>query len=621
MPRSARHASRTESAEPDTLANDTASAGSGNRAPSRRSRLGGRGPELADSTAETDDNSRHGQAPRRSARHGKASLAPDEPRVESSTGNGLMPRRSSRMSNSALFKRPVEPAEPPVKIRYPNRGPHHCSRCGDTGHHSNSRKCPGLRPQESTTSADVNIETGAKTPAEPASTSASAADNEPPSSAADNEPAAESSTEPAATSSAPDREQEPAPTQPSFRPSRSTAREASSRKRPAQSDAEGEDGSNARAKRAATDSRSRGPEADAEPEGVEVVLERKASAASGGRVANGAQESAESEEERAEKARQAKGAPAAGLAAGIASHFGGMLTAEEADQSKTTPNEADRLRFRLAKEKAEPPKTKDRPEPADGCEEEEAFVLPDPPAKIESIHFGDFIIDTWYTAPYPEEYAQEGTTGSPEKPLSDLGLLSYRSYWKTAVFTRMLTFKNADEVSVDGTTGMTADDVISTLEINGILRQVPEDELPPDDTSATADAAADRRPPSASSPDRRRPRSRYKLVVDRAAVSAWVRKQEAKGYIKVDPERLRWSPYIAHGAAAAQPPSPQPPPPPPPSTAAARARVGGTPRGRRDAGRGRIGVLSRRRPRAPSSERGAPGPPFAAAAANCDPRC
>ncbi|ODQ48289.1 hypothetical protein PICMEDRAFT_24616, partial [Pichia membranifaciens NRRL Y-2026] len=103
--------------------------------------------------------------------------------------------------------------------------------------------------------------------------------------------------------------------------------------------------------------------------------------------------------------------------------------------------------------------------------------------------FGNFLIDFSYLLS-----KREFKLGTPEKPLSDLGLLSYRSYWKLSVIREVykllfnneeqLIFKKTDtdikdphlkvfSVSIDdlsNLTGMLHDDVIVALEqLNSLI--------------------------------------------------------------------------------------------------------------------------------------------------------
>jgi histone acetyltransferase MYST1 len=67
----------------------------------------------------------------------------------------------------------------------------------------------------------------------------------------------------------------------------------------------------------------------------------------------------------------------------------------------------------------------------------------------------------------------EGKTGSPEKPLSDLGKISYRSYWAYVIGEALLDTYNDSKITIveiQRLTGIKYDDVLSTLHAMGLLK-------------------------------------------------------------------------------------------------------------------------------------------------------
>lgn len=93
-----------------------------------------------------------------------------------------------------------------------------------------------------------------------------------------------------------------------------------------------------------------------------------------------------------------------------------------------------------------------------------ACILTFPPYQRHG--YGKFLISLSY-----ELSKVEGKVGSPEKPLSDLGKLSYRSYWKFILFK--LLNENGAQIhlkTISAMTGIKIEDLISTLQSLGLIK-------------------------------------------------------------------------------------------------------------------------------------------------------
>jgi histone acetyltransferase MYST1 len=98
-----------------------------------------------------------------------------------------------------------------------------------------------------------------------------------------------------------------------------------------------------------------------------------------------------------------------------------------------------------------------------------ACILTFPSAQRQG--FGRFLIQFSYELSKKEE-----KVGSPEKPLSDLGAVSYRSYWASTLLTVLKAFPG-QSISVMDLTRMTSilsDDVITTLQMLDLLQYSEE---------------------------------------------------------------------------------------------------------------------------------------------------
>ncbi|KAJ5585560.1 uncharacterized protein N7459_005360 [Penicillium hispanicum] len=335
--------------------------------------------------------------------------------------------------------------------------------------------------------------------------------------------------------------------------------------------------------------------------------------------------------------------------------YGGILTEAEADTSKTLPTQLDREKFELARQKAEEEwQRKIREAELNGEATPTASQkVSGPPSKIKYINFGGYEIETWYAAPYPEEYSRnrvlyicefclkymnsdyvawrhklkcpakhppgdeiyrdgsisifevdgrknpvycqnlcllaklflgsktlyydvepflfyvmseyddlgchfvgyfskekrpssannvsciltlpihqrkgygnllidfsylltriEGKNGSPEKPLSDMGLVSYRNYWRLILSYQLRDLKTPVSIGdLSDRTGMTADDIVSALEG---LRALVRDPIT----------------------------KTYAFRLDNKYYEEVINNWESKGYIQLNPDALLWTPYI-----------------------------------------------------------------------------
>jgi histone acetyltransferase MYST1 len=96
-----------------------------------------------------------------------------------------------------------------------------------------------------------------------------------------------------------------------------------------------------------------------------------------------------------------------------------------------------------------------------------ACILTFPPYQRKG--YGKFLISVSY-----ELTKRESTTGSPEKPLSDLGKISYRSYWAYVILRYLQQCQTSQDkltvLDIGRNTGIRTEDTLSTLHSLNLIK-------------------------------------------------------------------------------------------------------------------------------------------------------
>lgn len=126
--------------------------------------------------------------------------------------------------------------------------------------------------------------------------------------------------------------------------------------------------------------------------------------------------------------------------------------------------------------------------------------------------YGQYLIEFSYLLTRVEK-----KTGSPEKPLSDMGLVSYRKYWRLVLCEELLeqhgNVSSLSISSISDRTGMTPDDIVSALEGMRALVRDPVTK-------------------------------NYAFRLDIPYYKQYIEKCNAAGNQKINPDCLVWTPYV-----------------------------------------------------------------------------